>query len=145
MGKKAKLKKIRKIAAQMPRVMVGHVQGERVSGAELFKSGVEEVEGSPVDVDATYKKKNVVAVPLNHNRKMKQMYNKQGVKGVSAYIQAVNRYMMAQKLAEKAKQKEQEKLEGVMSDGAHENDYCAEPVLETKGEVLLKEQGGDKF
>jgi hypothetical protein len=136
MGKKAKLKKIRKIAAQMPQIMVGHVQGERVSGAELFKSGVEEVQGRPIDAGATYKQKHVVAVTLNHNRKMKRMYNKQGVKGVSAYIQAVNRHMMAQKLAEKTKQKEEaEKLEGVMSDQAHENDYCAEPVFSVEGET----------
>ena len=81
----------------MPVINVRHVIGERVSGAELYKQGVEEVEGKPVNIDANYSKKTAVAIPINHNRKMKKLYNKYGVAGVSAYIQSVKRHMAARK------------------------------------------------
>jgi hypothetical protein len=97
MGKKAKLKKIRKLASQMPEIQVRQVKGERISGAELYKSGVEKVEGKTVDIDATYRKKTLVQAPLNHNRKMKKLYNQYGAKGVGMYVNAVNRYIATQK------------------------------------------------
>jgi hypothetical protein len=97
MGKKAKLKQIRRIAAQMPEIQTRKVVGEKLLGAELYKSGVEEVEGKAVNPDILYSKKSIVEAPLNHNRKMKQLYNKYGKAGVNAYIQLVNRHISAQK------------------------------------------------
>lgn len=52
MGKKAKLKKIRKIADKLPQMET-----------------------------------------VNHNRRMKALYNKMGAAGVGAYVQAVKAYV----------------------------------------------------
>lgn len=97
MGKKAKLKKIRRIASQMPVVNVAHVQGAVVNGAELLKRGVTEVEGKPVQTLQTYREKTAVAAPVNHNRQMKKLYNKHGVAGVRMYVQAINKFVEAKK------------------------------------------------
>jgi hypothetical protein len=70
-----------------------------VSGAELLKSGITEVEGKKVNEDKNYKgyrKKQVFGVPLNHNRKMKDIYNKQGISGVRGYVAAVIDYSKKQ-------------------------------------------------
>jgi hypothetical protein len=99
MGKKAKFKKLRKLAEQMPQLQVKQVLGERVTGSELYKSGIEEVEGKPIDVDGTYRKKQVVNAPLNHHRKMKQLYNQYGAAGVGMYVNAINRYVSSKKEA----------------------------------------------
>lgn len=97
MGKKSKLKKIRRIASQLPVIKTYRVKGERMKGEELMTHGVKEVEEKPVDANAIYKKKTVIEVPLNHNRKMKQLYNQYGAAGVNGYIQAVQRHATAEK------------------------------------------------
>jgi hypothetical protein len=97
MGKKAKLKKIRRMASQMPVINVGHVQGSTVHGGELLKRGVKEVEGKPVGNLQNYREKKVVPQAVNHNRQMKRLYNQQGVKGVIMYAQAVKRFVDSQK------------------------------------------------
>lgn len=96
MGKKGKLKQIRKLAAQMPEIKIGHVVGQRITGAELHKGGVETVDGKPVDTDGTYSKREVVQVPLNHNRKMKALYNQHGAAGVHGYMNAVKQHIANQ-------------------------------------------------
>jgi hypothetical protein len=98
MGKKAKFKKLRRLASEMPVINVGQVVGERISGAELYKSGVEKVEDKPVNPHATYTKKKVIEKPLNHTRQMKRMYNKHGLVGVMGYVQAVQRFDKSQKV-----------------------------------------------
>jgi hypothetical protein len=98
MGKKAKFKKIRRFASQMPVIEVASVIGERLTGKDAMMDGVSEIEGKPVDQNTTYIKKKVVKQPLNHNRKMKAMYNKFGPGGVNAYVNAVNQYVNSKKL-----------------------------------------------
>jgi hypothetical protein len=100
MGKKAKFKQIRKLASQMPNLLTQKVIGEKIKGEELYKQGVEKVEGKPVLMDEMYRKKTVVDAPLNHNRKMKQLYNQYGAAGVGMYINAVNMHMTALKAKE---------------------------------------------
>jgi len=97
MGKKAKLKKIRRIASQLPVINKRVVIGEIISGEDLIKDGVKEIEGKPVDPKGQYKRKKVVRGILNHNKKMKQLYNKGGVPMVNGYINA------AMAIAKKAK------------------------------------------
>lgn len=92
MGKKSKFKKIRRIASQLPVINQRRVVGERVSGEELIKEGVKEVQGKPVQPLDQYKKKKVVVGFLNHNRKMKQLFNKGGAPLVNSYIKAVMAY-----------------------------------------------------
>lgn len=101
MGKKSKLKKIRRIASQMPVINVNHIQGSAVNGSELLKRGVKEVAGKPVENLHTYREKKAVPVPVNHNRQMKKLYNKHGVAGVRMYAQAVQRFVKAQQAKKK--------------------------------------------
>lgn len=96
MGKKSSFKKIRKLAEQMPVIQTRQVIVERVSGAELIKRGIEEVDGNKVDIDIDYREKKVISVPINHNRKMKKLYNKYGVLGVGAYVSQVKRFIASQ-------------------------------------------------
>lgn len=100
MGKKAKFKKIRRLASQMPEIPIKHVRGTVVSGMDAIKQGIKEIEGRPVEQLKSYRKKEVVPATLNHNRKMKQLYNKHGLLGVVMYRNAVNRYVSSQKAKE---------------------------------------------
>jgi hypothetical protein len=100
MGKKAKLKKIRRLASQMPVINVPRVIGERVGGHTVLVSGVKEVDGQPVSAMKDYVRKNVIETPLNHNRQMKKLYNKHGVRGVNTYINAVVQHVQKQKAKE---------------------------------------------
>jgi hypothetical protein len=88
MGKAAKFKRLRKLAAQLPQINTRAVVGERISGKELM--GLEkDAKGNPIDSRLTYTRKKIVTVPLNHHKKMKQFYNKYGTDGVKGYIAAV--------------------------------------------------------
>lgn len=97
MGKKSKLKKIRRLASQMPIINVNHMQGSRVDGATLLKEGVEKVGDKPVENLQIYRKKAIIKKPVNHNRQMKKLYNKHGIAGVNSYAMAVVRHVQAQK------------------------------------------------
>jgi hypothetical protein len=92
MGKKSKIKQIRRIASQMPVINQKKIVKELVPGSEAIKSGVKEVDGKPVDEHRFYEKKYAVAVPVNHNRQMKKLYNKMGGKGVGLYMSAVQKF-----------------------------------------------------
>lgn len=92
MGKAAKFKKLRKLAAQLPIITTKAVIGRKVTGAELLKRGITEVNGRKVAEESNYTgwtEKRTVQVPLNHNKKMKQFYNKFGMEGVKGYVAAV--------------------------------------------------------
>lgn len=100
MGKKSKFKQIRRLANQMPVIHTQAVKGSVVKGYEILKEGMKEVDGKPIDAYGNYKKKQIIAAPLNHNRKMKKLYNQYGPAGVGMYINAVNRHVSAQKAKE---------------------------------------------
>jgi pyocin large subunit-like protein len=87
MGKKAKFKKIRKIASQMP---VIHPTID-VSGKDVLIAGIKEIKGKPVEANATYE--IAQPTPINHNRRMKKLYNEYGVNGVRAYINSINQFI----------------------------------------------------
>lgn len=91
MGKKAKLKQIRRIASQLPALNVKAIRSERLTGKEAMMEGINEVDGKPVNQNSVIRKKSVVSTPLNHNRKMKQLYNKYGIAGVAVYIDSVQK------------------------------------------------------
>lgn len=92
MGKKAKFKKIRRLASQLPTITTKQVIGERLTAKEAMLQGINEVEGKPFGQDAIIRQKKLVEKPLNHNRKMKKMYNKYGAVGVNHYANAVIQY-----------------------------------------------------
>ena len=106
MGKKSKLKKIRKIAAEMPVIYRKAVIGSLVKGNEV----TEEQLGEPVNPEAIYRQKETKAVPMNHYRRMKALYNKMGPSGVGAYYRAVEDYKV-QKTMKEAESQEVENLD----------------------------------
>lgn len=76
MGKKARLKQIRKIASQLPVIKIPVVKG------------------SIVDTDnGLMRKKELGEAFVNHNRRMKSFYNQYGVMGVVGYVNSVKRFV----------------------------------------------------
>ena len=99
MGKKAKFKKIRRIASAMPVINTRQRVGSIVDGETLIKRGVKEVKGEAVMANKDYRETKTVAVPLNHYKKMKKLYYISGGYGVAGYINAVKQ--IQQKTASK--------------------------------------------
>jgi hypothetical protein len=89
MGKKAKLKAMRKIAREMPAMQYNVPVGVKALGKELIARGITEVEGKPVLPNGKYKGMQTLPQPLNHYRQMKKLYNTHGKGGVGSYINAV--------------------------------------------------------
>lgn len=91
MGKASKLKKIRKLAAQLPAINTYGVSadGEIITGADLLNENVKEVRGNKVELTDKFVRRKKIEVQINHNRRMKQMYNKYGLRGVAGYANAV--------------------------------------------------------
>jgi hypothetical protein len=96
MGKKLKLKAMRRIAREMPAMEQNITVGVKVSGKELIEKGVREVQGQPVMGSAKYRAMQKQAFPLNHYRQMKKLYNSDGKAGVGAYINAVAQHQNKQ-------------------------------------------------
>jgi hypothetical protein len=105
MGKKSKHKKIRKIAANLPTIHRRAVIGSQVPGYEITEA---EAQGMEVDPKSIYRRKQEVAVPLNHERKMKQLYQKHGPKGVEMYVRAVVDYETQRQVREQAQSQNNE-------------------------------------
>lgn len=99
MGKNAKYKKIKKLAAGLPPIKFKAIKGEIVSGKELIDKGVNEVEKKPVDPKSDYRNKTIITQPLNHQKKIKTMFNLLGGKGVAHYMQSVRNYVKSKKTA----------------------------------------------
>lgn len=102
MGKKAKYKQLRRLAAQMPEMNKQDIVGERRHGYELIKEdGINTIRTKdgekPVDKDGMYSRKKVIERPLNHYKRMKDAFKKFGVQGVQAYGMAVNRRVAEEK------------------------------------------------
>jgi hypothetical protein len=93
MGKKSKFKQLRKLAQQMPVIMTSNPESTSVQGDELIRQGVLKLKnGDKIDPLKEYRQVKGVPTPLNHARKMKEIYNKAGANGVNQYIQSVNQY-----------------------------------------------------
>ena len=99
MGKAAKFKQIRRISRQLPVLFTTQTIGTKVMGKELPEH-ITEVAGKPVVYDAVYRFKESKEKILNHNRKMKEIYNKRGVGAVNAYIAAVNKFAKSRQKGE---------------------------------------------
>jgi hypothetical protein len=81
---------LRTLAATLP-VIFNHSQEKRiVSGAELIEDYVEGADD--VDADKKYIENMPVMIAINHYRKMKRLYQKDGFPRVLAYMKAVRKY-----------------------------------------------------
>jgi hypothetical protein len=98
MGKKSKLKKIRRIANALPPMHGQKRVGETIFGHELLKAGVEKLsDGTPVDESKRYSRKIDATFQINHHRQMKKLYNKGGESAAVAYAENAERVYEQQK------------------------------------------------
>lgn len=93
MGKKSKFKQIRRMAEQIPAIPSSARVKVQKTGMELLKEGIKEADGKPINPLGRYYQSKKVAVPTNHNRKMKKLYNKSGHAGVKAYLNDTTEYL----------------------------------------------------
>lgn len=96
MGKAAKFKKIRRLAAQLPELQKNVLVTENIMGSEL-PEGTKDVDGKDINKNYNYKSKKVATVNLNHNKMMKRIYNKHGLNAVDSYANAVVQISNARK------------------------------------------------
>lgn len=89
MGKAAKFKKLRKLANKLPALNTRRVVGVKISGKEAIERNMSHENGKPLDETAPYRAKKLVEVPLNYNRKLKDAYQKAGMKGAEMYANSV--------------------------------------------------------
>jgi len=89
MGKASKMKKLRKLSLQLPKMTEVIKVFTRVKGEDVIVQGVTEVQGEEVDPDLTYRKIESKKVPLNHYKKMKKYYKDFGNAGIKGYANAI--------------------------------------------------------
>ncbi len=71
-----------------------------VSGQEVLNAGINQVNNFRVISTGQYKKTSQLEVPINHNRRMKVVYNKYGKGGVNTYINLIQEFAEKQKEAQ---------------------------------------------
>lgn len=80
MGKSAKFKKLRKIAANLPELSVNRKQGVKIDGEKLLAQGIKTTaDGKPIDTNLQYVSQQTVQQPANYNKFLKDRYNKGGI------------------------------------------------------------------
>lgn len=96
MGKKAKLKQLRRIANQLPAVMLTTCEKHIVEGKELTdeerKEFAERTE-KKVNPVGQYVQSMPVKMAVNHSRRMKKAYQRFGMAGAQGYVAAVERHI----------------------------------------------------
>lgn len=90
MGKQKQLKKLKRMARELPQETETHTESIVATGMELMAKGIREVRQGmavvPVKPGKTYNLRGQVDRPVNHADKMKQAYLKQGSAGVADYL-----------------------------------------------------------
>lgn len=102
MGKSKNLKRLRKYADLLPVVNTYTQEKHIVKGSEMIANGQKHLEdGGKILPDELYLTLMPVIMPINHGRRMKQMYNKHGVVGAMSYIAAVREHSLKNKANDK--------------------------------------------
>jgi hypothetical protein len=98
LGKAAKLKKINRVAREMPIVKRNTIETHFVKGDELIASyGTNKMpNGEIIDPEKVYRQQMPVIAEVNHKRKMKRMFNQYGYDGIVMYMQAVEDHLAKQ-------------------------------------------------
>lgn len=76
----------------MPEVQTVKSTSVTMTGGQLLKEGITEVNGEKVQKTALYKGWKRELVPANHLENMKQIYDKNGAAGVRAYAALVDEH-----------------------------------------------------
>lgn len=100
MGKSSKLKLLRKIAKELPYIERKiAVPGETLRGSELINKGLTTLRnGTLIKEDHFYREGKIINQPLNHNRILKQQYNKGGMNAAGDYTKAIVQYADSKKV-----------------------------------------------
>ena len=94
MGKKSKTKLLRRIAAELPKMQEQAFTKKIVSGFELAS---EKREKDAYDPSKNYLQRNaVVAVPVNHTRRMKKLAKQYGMNSAVSYALMVQKRHQAE-------------------------------------------------
>lgn len=93
MGKKSRLKAVKRIAATLTPLVIGRAIGEKLPGKELIAAGTltTKTGGTETMIQAgvTYKRIAVKNMPVNHARNLKKLFMKHGQAAVDAYTRKV--------------------------------------------------------
>lgn len=102
MGKKARLKSIRRMVAGLPSISQHTCFKEVVKGEELIKDGIGIINEAPVNAQLEYIKRTAASIEINHARRAKKQYIKHGIVGVQGYLNSVNDFVAKQAVKEAA-------------------------------------------
>lgn len=87
MGKKRKLKALKKLANNLAMINQSSTEKEYVTGAEILSwNTITEVDGKPIDPEKKYEHKSPVLLQQNNQRKMKRAFLRNGEEGVRHFL-----------------------------------------------------------
>lgn len=88
MGKKARLKAIKNLAANIPLINESTHENHLVLGSEILEWGtITEIDGKLIDPEKKYMYQFPVNIVQNNRRRMKRAYLKNGEAGIRHYLQ----------------------------------------------------------
>jgi hypothetical protein len=90
MGKAARLKGIKKVAATLPTIMRNTHEVHYVKGSELIEQGHTECGGKAINPEGMYVQNMPVMIAINHARNLKKVFQKYGERGARIYMQVMN-------------------------------------------------------
>lgn len=90
MGKKARLKIIKKLANTLPMVNTITHEDHYLKGSEILEWGtITEINGKKINPEEMYKVSEPVLIARNHQRRMKKAFLKNGADGIGHYLKGV--------------------------------------------------------
>lgn len=89
MKKKTK-KRLDSIAAQLPVMYETANAHQRIKGSSLLERGITEHKGEEISPYKYYSFWKTIQVPVNHSRRLKRAFQRNGEKGVLRYIKQLN-------------------------------------------------------
>lgn len=91
MGKKAKLKAIKRLANTLPLINDSTSEIHIMKGSEILAWGtVTEIDGVKIDPDKEYRYRMPVNIIRNNSRRIKKAFLKHGAKGIGHLLNEVN-------------------------------------------------------
>lgn len=92
MGKKAKLKAIKRLASSLPWINQSSTELHHLKGSEILEWGtIKEIEGKPIDPGKMYQVHMPVLMIQNNARATKRAYLRNGVAGISHFLNSTHK------------------------------------------------------
>lgn len=94
MGKKKRIKLLKKLAETFPMVMRSTVEYHFLTGKVLKEDmDIHTIEGQPVEDDKQYQMPMPVQIAVNHHRRIKSIDKQHGMAGLVAYAKAIDLHL----------------------------------------------------